>query len=247
MDKTKSWLQLFADAATTGEGSADAGHTEATAQDAGQETGDAPGKRLTWDEIKEDPEYSAHIQQLIQRRLKNAKQAEAALQKLSPALTRLAKDYGAREGDYDALVAAITAPEDPAPMQAHFQSLVNQGKALSRQFPGFDLEREMQNPLFVRLTAPHMGISLEDAYFTVHRKEIQAAALQVTAQHTARRIANAMASGAARPLENGTTGTAPSVVAFDYKNATRQQREALKSKIRRAGARGEKIYPGEGI
>ena len=91
----------------------------------------------------------------------------------------------------------------------------------------------------------HVGISLEDAYFTVHRKQIQAAALQVTAQQTAQRISNAIASGSMRPRENGTADRAPSVTAFDYRNASRQQREALKSRIRQAGARGEKLYPGD--
>jgi hypothetical protein len=35
------------------------------------------------------------------------------------------------------------------------------------------------------------------------------------------------------------------VSTFDYRNASREQREALKQRIRQAAARGEKLYPGQ--
>ena len=130
------------------------------------------------------------------------------------------------------------------PLRRHYDGLLRQAEALREQFPDFNLSRELENPLFLRLTAPGVGVSLEDAFYTVHRRQLQQAAVEVTAQRTAQSITNAIRSGAQRPLENGTGSHAPAVTAFDYRNATRQQREALKKAIRAAGARGEKLYPG---
>ena len=256
MKTTKHWiLQLFAEAAvgSTGEAGADAGHTQASeprAEEprqaaAAEPTPEAP--RMTWEQVKADPEYSAHMQEMMRKRLKDTRQAQQVLQTLTPALQKLAQEHGLdpQATDYEALARAITEPKQPDPLHAHYQDLIRQAQALRQRYPDFDLRRELENPTFARLTAPNVGISLEDAYYTVHRKGIEAAALQVTAQQTARRISNAIRAGSARPVENGTTDHGPTVSAFDYRNASRQQREALKSRIRQAGARGEKISPGD--
>ena len=125
--------------------------------------------------------------------------------------------------------------------QQHIMKLEQQGEAMKKVFPNFDLRKELQNPAFARMTSPNVGISVEDAYYAVHRNEIQTAAMQVTAQKTAQKISNAIQAGSRRPDENGTSGQAPSVTTFDYRNASREQREALKKRIRS----GEKIYPGQ--
>ena len=131
-------------------------------------------------------------------------------------------------------------------IQQHFASLERQGEALKKIFPNFDLRTELQNPAFARMTAPGKGImSVEDAYRAVHRAEIDAAASQIIAQKTAEKISNAIQSGSRRPDESGASSQAPSVSTFDYRNASREQREALKQRIREAAARGEKLYPGQ--
>ena len=126
-------------------------------------------------------------------------------------------------------------------IQNHIMSLERQGEELKKVFPNFDLRTELQNPAFARMTSPNMGLSVEDAYYAVHRKEIMATGMQVTAQKTAQMISNSIQAGTRRPAEAGTTGQAPSVTTFDYRNASQQQREALKRRIRS----GEKIYPGQ--
>ena len=248
-----SLLQLFAE----GSGSEGSGETAAVAgqhraQPEAPATQDAAAQsvsgRMTWEQIKADPEYSSHMQEMVRDRVKNIKQAKSDMEALAPALRLLARQHGLdpEKPDYSALTKAVTEKADLRPrMQQHFQSLVAQEKALQEKFPDFRLERELQDPTFARLTAPGTGVSLEDAYYTVHRREIQEAALRITAQRTAQRISNALRSGGARPEENGTAAAAPSVSSFDYRSASRQQREALKSRIRMAGARGEKIYPGD--
>ena len=228
---------------------------------------DAP-PRMTWEEIKADPEYNAEMQKMMQERVKKAKEAEEKLSKATPLLSMIAKKYGqdAENIDYDALTKAVFDDdgtfEDQAleegslisevrekaykdlerqKIQQHLMKLEQQGEDLKKVFPKFDLRTEMQNPVFVRMTSPNVGLSVEDAYYAVHRQELQAAAMQVTAQKVAQKISNDIQAGNRRPNENGTSGQAPSVTTFDYRSMSPQQREALKKRIRS----GEKIYPGQ--
>ena len=129
-------------------------------------------------------------------------------------------------------------------VQQHFMNLQEQAEAMKKVFPKFNLQKELQNPVFVRMTAPNSGLSVEDAYYAVHRKEIMAAGMQVTAQKTAQQISNSIQAGSRRPNEAGTTGQAPSVTTFDYRNASPEQRKAFKDHIRSEAAQGRKVYPG---
>ena len=241
-------------------------------------------KRMTWDEIKADPEYNKEIQAIVQARLRTAKDAEATLAKLAPALEVLARQHKLDPAnlDYDALAKAVSdddafyeemALEKGVTLEAakrmdqqqredarkkraeaqtleeqklhdHFTKIQRQSEDLKKIFPEFDLRTELQNPTFVRLTSPGVGLSVEDAYHTIHRKEIMARGMQVTAQKTKEQISNAIQAGSMRPDESGVTGQSASVTTFDYSKASRQQRDALKAQIRAAAARGEKLYPG---
>lgn len=127
----------------------------------------------------------------------------------------------------------------------HISKLEQQGEAMKKVFPNFDLRQELQNPAFARMTSPNVGISVEDAYYAVHRNEIQTAAMQATAKATAQKISNSIQAGQRRPDENGVSGQAPSVTTFDYSKASREQREAFKKDLRSKLARGEKVYPGQ--
>ena len=129
-------------------------------------------------------------------------------------------------------------------LRDHFDGLVKQGEAMKKVFPKFDLQKELQNPVFARMTSPNMNISVEDAYYAVHRNEIQTAAMQATAQQTAQKISNSIQAGSRRPDEAGVSGQAASATTFAYNNASRQQREAFKADLRAKWARGEKVYPG---
>ena len=236
--------------------------------------------RMSWDEIKADPEYKREIQAIVQSRLRSAKAAEETLGKLTPALEMQALKFGLDPSniDYDelakrmadreayvedkALREGVTYDEadravdnelkaasekrqqrtlEEQAFQNHIMKLEQQGEAMKKVFPNFDLRAELQNPAFARMTSPNVGISVEDAYYAVHRKELQTAAMQVTAQKTAQMISNSIASGSRRPDENGTSGQAPSVTTFGYRSMSPERRNALKQRIRS----GEKIYPGQ--
>ena len=253
MNKRWNPLQLFSegsgDGAASGETPAAAGQDRAPALPEMQvAAAPATQPRMSWEQIKADPEYSERMQSMVQERVKNLKQAQADLETLAPALSLLAKKHGLdpEQPDYTALTQAITRQEGNSGLRQHYLSLVAQGKELEKKYPGFQLQQELRDPTFARLTAPGTGISVEDAYYTVHRRQIQNAAMEAASRRTAQQIANAIRAGG-RPEENGTGAQGPTVSGFDYRSASREQREALKARIRQAGARGEKLYPGTSI
>ena len=226
--------------------------------------------RMSWEEIVKDPEYNAELQKIIKSRVKDEGHHKAVLETLSPMLKQLAKEKGLdpENIDHTALVNAVTGvyankalelgvTEDTARLldqqqrtleqqkfQNHMMKLDQQANDLKAVVPNFDLRTEMQNPTFARLTSPSVGLSVEDAFYAVHRKEMQQQSMQVAAQQAQQMISNAIQSGTHRPDETGTASQAPSVSKFDYKNATPAQRKALKDEIRRAAAEGRKLYPG---
>lgn len=231
---------------------------------------EAPPARMSWEEIMKDPEYNQRMQDTIKARLKDEGQNKAILEILAPAIKHLAQEHGLdpENVDHTALVKAITGEYENKALemgvsketamkldqqqrtleqqkfQNHILKLEQQGQALKAIVPNFDLRAEMQNPVFARLTSPSVGLSVEDAFYAVHRKEIQAQSMQLAAQQATQMISNAIQSGTHRPDETGTNAQAPSVSKFDYRNATPAQRKALKAEIRRAAAEGRKIYPG---
>jgi len=240
-------LQLFGGEGASG--AASAGEGSEASGEAGADAG-----RMTWEEVRKDPEFNAQIQKIIRSRVKDQGRMKATLETLEPALRHLAAQHGMDPDHFDhaALAEKITGQHPPAPRQSamdhgrfrsHIQGLQQQEQAMREVFPGFDLRRELRNPLFARLTSPGVGLSVEDAFYAVHRKQMQQQSMEVAAQRTRQLISNAIQSGTHRPQEAG-AGQAPSLTRFDYRNASREQRQALKAQIRKAAAEGRKVYPG---
>jgi len=224
MERTKMGLmQLFAEAegGPTGEMAADAGQQGSVDATQRAQTRDAAAEgtassRVTWEEVKADPQFNREIQNIVRERLKAQRHK-----------------------------SAVPQPEEwDAFFDAHLRTLEQQAEAMKALFPGFDLRSALDDPAFARMTAPDVGISVEDAFYALHRSEIQSAAMQVAAQKTAQMLSDTIRSGQMRPAENGTRSQGASVTGFDYRAATPEQRSALKKRIRDAAARGEKIYPG---
>ena len=141
--------------------------------------------------------------------------------------------------------AAEQREREQTAIDEHIAKLEEQGNALKEIFPDFDLRTELQNPNFKRLTSPGVGLSVEDAYYAIHRKEIQAAASKAVAQKTAQQISDSIIAGRARPTENGSSVRAASVNTFDYSKASKAQRDAVKKQIYAAAASGKRLRPEE--
>ena len=255
----------------------------AAAEPTEEEKPDAPA-RMSWEDIMKDPEYNKQMQAVVQSRLRSAKGAEEALQKMTPAFEVLARKHGLDPNniDYEALAKKIDDDEqyyedkalemgvsidearkldqkqrneirqqrqeamtlEQKKIQDHIMGLERQAEELKKVFPKFDLRTELRNPTFARMTAPNSGLSLEDAYYAIHRKELQTAAMQATANATRQQISNAIQANGRRPQENGTSGQAPSVTHFDYSKASPEQRKQFKAFLEAERAAGRKVYPG---
>ena len=128
-------------------------------------------------------------------------------------------------------------------------ALLSEAKDFMETEPAFDTESAFQNPRFVYLTSPAVGLSVSEAFYAVwggalRERELlfESAAMEYAAKETAKRIAAAQRTRRARPSESTATQSA-SLSAFDYAHATKEQREALKNRIRLAAACGEKVFP----
>ncbi len=116
-------------------------------------------------------------------------------------------------------------------LRQHYARLNKQGEELKRTFPDFDLMREMQNPAFVRMTAPGTGVSVKDAFYALHGEDIQRESMQYAAVQAGRRIAASVQAGASRPLENGAQAAAPVTLGIDIRSMNKKQREEYRRRI----------------
>ena len=136
-------------------------------------------KKPSWEDILRDPDYrkcyDAAVQSIVQHRLRNRMNAEETLQKMAPVLEALRERYGG-EADFDAEGMAERirgeARQQREEIRGHLDALLEEAALLRETLPDFDLLRELEDPAFLRLTAPHSGVSLADAYYARHRGQI---------------------------------------------------------------------------
>ena len=100
------------------------------------------------------------------------------------------------------------------------------------QFPDFDLETEMQDEKFRRLCAVNNGDTTA-AYMACHYNDIIANTVQMASKKIQAQTAQAVASNKARPVENGISSTAPSVVQQDFRNMSLQELRKFADEQRR--------------
>lgn len=174
--------------------------------DAGQDKTE-PQARPSWEELLRDPEYrsryDAAVQGIVKARLRGRDQAEARLSRLEPVLRVLEESYGLTDdGDAGALAellrenAGLRRPSGEE-IGAHLEALLREAEALHESVPDFDLLRELEDPDFLRLTAPHSGVSLSDAYYARHHLERE----RDTARRSLESVSRSLQSLGARPRE----------------------------------------------
>ena len=225
-----------------------AASAEAAPADAGQEEQQAA--RLSWEEILQDAEYKSRydeaVQGIVKARLRSRAEAEARLKRLAPVLEALEEGYGLTDESDPAALAALLRQSaglrrpDGAEIAEHLRALAAEAEALQESVPDFDLMREMEDPAFLRLTAPHSGVTLADAYYARHRAERE----RETARRSLEAVSRSIRSLGARPKELRETGDT-AYPAAEPGRMSRAEREALKKRILEARAQGRHLAPGE--
>lgn len=120
-------------------------------------------------------------------------------------------------------------------MRQHLIVLHQNAEKTKAQFPGFDLETEMQDERFRRLCAANNGDTTA-AFMACHYNEIISNAVQMASKQIQEQTAQAVASNRARPIENGLSSQAPSVVQRDFKNMSLQDIRKYAEEQRRKSA-----------
>lgn len=132
---------------------------------------------------------------------------------------------------YDAHQAEMERQEQA---RQQIMLLRQNAKKTKAQFPQFDLDAEMQDEKFRKLCAATNG-DTNAAYITCHYKEIISNAVQMASNKIKEQTAQAVASNQARPVENGLSSQAPSVVQQDFSKMNLQQIRKQAEEWRRAG------------
>lgn len=117
-------------------------------------------------------------------------------------------------------------------MRQHMLVLHQNAEKTKAQFPQFDLETEMQDERFRRLCAVNHG-DTTSAYMACHWNEILPATVQMASQKAKAQTAQTVASNMSRPIENGMSSSAPSVVKDDFKGMDLKQLRAYADEQRR--------------
>lgn len=230
-------------------------------------------------------DFNQAVQGIVQKRLSKSKADTEFLNKLTPVIQLLGKNYGidiedVRKADVDVLTKHIMddnrfyediasqmgLTEDQAKRvyqteqrnrqleaqererteeeqrRSAFANIIKQADELKVKYPMFDLDTEMGNVEFLKMVMPNsqggLGIPVENAYYALHKDELQQGAMQYAVQRTAEQITDSIRSGAQRPREAGlNSNAAVGTITVDPRNLSAAQREELRKRV----ARGEKI------
>ena len=129
------------------------------------------------------------------------------------------------------------AQEKQEQMRQQIMVLRQNAEKTKAMFPDFDLDTEMQDERFRRLCAATNGDTTA-AFKACHHDEIIANTMRVATRQIQNQTAQSVASNKARPIENGISSSAPSVVQQDFRNMNLQDiRKYAEEKRRKATGR----------
>ena len=116
----------------------------------------------------------------------------------------------------------------------HFGKLVQQAEELKQRFPGFDLQEELKNQKFFQLTSPDVGVSVEDAFFAVHHKELAPQMMAYGMDRARQQMGQTLQARGNRPVEGAmkSTGGQAAALRMDPRNMTKAERAEIKRQVR---------------
>lgn len=133
------------------------------------------------------------------------------------------------------LLQAQRRSQNQQAAEKQLQKWYQEAEAMKADYPGFDLERESQDPQFLSML--RSGVPVKLAYEVKHMDEIKSSVAQTTAQQTEKQVVEGIRAKGARPAENGTSSQSGFVVKDDPAKWTKQDRAEI---VRRV-LRGEQI------
>ena len=124
----------------------------------------------------------------------------------------------------------------------HYQKLVQQGEAMRQLFPQFDLQEELKDPQFLRLTSPEVGLSVEAAFYAIHGKNVAAESMRAGMERAQKQMSQTIRANGMRPVEGAAHGQGqPAAQApMDFRSMSRADREKFRSQVKN----GRVVIPG---
>ena len=120
-------------------------------------------------------------------------------------------------------------------MRQHIMLVRQNAEKTKAQFPDFDLDAAMQDEKFRRICAATNGDTTA-AYMSCNYGRLITNAVQVASRQAQAQTAQAVAANKARPIENGLSSSAPSVVQQDFRNMNLEQlRQYAEEQRRKTG------------
>ncbi|MBQ2613787.1 MAG: hypothetical protein IJB80_00440 [Clostridia bacterium] len=107
---------------------------------------------------------------------------------------------------------------ETAAMDKRNAEIEAQRQAFAAKNPDFDMQAEMKNPAFINYIWGN-GLSIEDAYFLIHREEILESARN--------EATNALLARQTRVLENGAAKNRPAIAKKNPSNLSDKEIDAI--------------------
>ena len=132
---------------------------------------------------------------------------------------------------------ALSESLEEMTMRRHVEKMNSDAADLKKSFKDFDLQKELQNPRFAAMVSPGGGLSVTEAYYAIHHREIEKAKEAETARNVAKAFSNSIQSGRQLPVENGMNSRNPSPAPNkSYRQMTAAERAEYKARIQREAA-----------
>lgn len=149
------------------------------------------------------------------------------------------KQFKALQDEHDRRAAEDAQAQQRTMLMNHFKNLTAQAEQLKQIFPNFNLQAEMQNETFKRLTMPNSGVSLEDAYYAVHRKELGPQIMAYGMNRAREQMGQTIQAQRQRPVEGAMAGRgqAATKMRINPNNLERKERDKIRDLIHRKGAK----------
>ncbi len=143
--------------------------------------------------------------------------------------------YKEMEAENRRIKAQEEQQQRDAVIRQHIAGLVQQAEELKKTFPDFDLRTELQNETFRDLTKPGSKIGLADAFFAVHREDLQKQLLGYGMQRAQQQMGQTIAAQGMRPQEGAMTSRnqAAAEPKINPKNLRKEDRKAYKEMARK--------------
>lgn len=151
------------------------------------------------------------------------------------------REFKALKDEHDRREAEDRENEEKAFWNEHFSKLAEQAEALKQTFPDFDLRTEMENETFRRLTMPGSGVSLEDAYYTIHRKELGPQIMAYGMNRAREQMGQTLQAQRSRPVEGAmrSQGQLAADMKVDFSRMSRRERDEYRRRVHAGLAKGD--------